>query len=318
MRLRSVITAVLGLALALPLSAQYRDDQFKRDAFTQNYADTTEKTAADTSQLFSFKEYFGGLAHKRGASLKTLTMGSAVFVGGGQIYNKDYWKLPIVYGGIGAGVGAGLYFNKQFKDTGDDKYHVWSNLSYIGAGLVWWGSLMDTAVGYEKGKYPNPAKSTVYSILLPGLGQIYNGEFWKVPLYYGFIAGSVHFMLDNNVQYHRWKNIHNAATTEDTTVERPPQTGETAKYFRDVYRRYRDYSILAIAVSYLLQVIDANVFAYMQDFEVTDDITMRVEPTFDPGLYAVSGSSSVIPGSYSVIPGLTRNPSVGLSIGLIF
>ena len=138
-----------------------------------------------------------------------------------------------------------------------------------------------------------------------------------MPLYYGFIAGSVHFMLDNNVQYHRWKNIHNAATTEDTTVERPPQTGETAKYFRDVYRRYRDYSILAIAVSYLLQVIDANVFAYMQDFEVTDDITMRVEPAFDPGLYAVSGSP-VIPGSSYVIPGLTRNPSVGLSIGLRF
>ena len=57
----------------------------------------------------------------------------------------------------------------------------------------------------------------------------------------------------------------------------------------------------------------------VQDFEVTDDISMRVEPAFDPGLYAVS-SSSVIPGSSSVIPGLTRNlsPSVGLSIGLRF
>lgn len=313
MRLRGFIAVLAGLALAMPLSAQYRDDQFKRDAFTQNYADTTEKTAADTSQLFSFREYFGGLAHKRSASLKTLTMGSAVFVGGSQIYNRDYWKLPVVYGGIGAGVGAGIYFNKQFQATGDDKYHVYSNLSFIGAGLVWWGSLLDGAVGYEKGKYPNPAKSTVYSILLPGLGQIYNGEFWKVPLYYGFIAGSVHFMVDNNVQYHRWKWIHNMATTEDTTVERPPQTGETAKYYRDVFRRYRDYSILAIAVSYLLQVIDANVFAYMQDFEVTDDISMRVEPSFDPGLYAVSSSSSVI-------PGLTRNlsPSMGLSIGLRF
>ena len=63
----------------------------------------------------------------------------------------------------------------------------------------------------------------------------------------------------------------------------------------------RDYSILAVAVSYLLQVIDANVFAYMQDFEVNDEISMKVSP-------------SVIPmGDYALTP-----PAVGMSIGLKF
>ena len=99
------------------------------------------------------------------------------------------------------------------------------------------------------------------------------------------------------------------ATTDEEGVERPPQTGETAKYYRDVFRRYRDYSILAIAVSYLLQVIDANVFAYMQDFEVSDDISLRVEPAFDPGSYALSGTGT---------PGFSGAPSVGMSIGLRF
>ncbi|MBO4340458.1 MAG: hypothetical protein J5835_03380 [Bacteroidales bacterium] len=300
MKLRHVIFLVLGMLCALPLAAQYRDDQFKRDAFTQNYADTTEKTPADTSQLFSFKEYFGGLAHKRSASLKSLTMGSTVFIGGNQIYQKQYWKLPIIYGGIGAGVGGGLYFQNQYEATGEDKYKTFSTLSYVGAGLVWWGSLLDGAINYERGKYPNPAKSTVYSILLPGLGQIYNGEAWKLPLYYGLMAGSLHFLIDNNVQYHRWKWIHNMATTDDTTVERPPQSGETAKYYRDVFRRYRDYSILAVAVSYLFQVIDANVFAYMQDFEVTDDIAFHMEP-------------ALVPQS-----GLNASPAVGMSVGLRF
>ncbi|MBQ3873114.1 MAG: hypothetical protein II791_04800 [Bacteroidales bacterium] len=282
------------------MAAQYRDDQFKRDAFTQNYADTTQKTAADTSQLFNFKEFFGAMAHKRTASLKTLTMGSTVFIGGNQIYHKQYWKLPIIYGGIGAGVGSGLYFNSRYQQTGDEKFMTWSTLSYVGAGLVWWGSLLDGAVNFERGKYPNPSKSTVYSILLPGLGQIYNGEAWKLPLYYGLMAGSIHFLIDNDVQYRRWKWVHNMATTDDTTVERPPQSGETAKYYRDVYRRYRDYSILAVVVSYLLQVVDANVFAYMQDFEVTDEIAFRMEPALIPQT------------------GLAQSPAVGMSIGLRF
>ena len=299
MKLHRVIIALTAFLMCLPLAAQYRDDQFKRDAFTQTYADTTEKTAADTSQLFSFKEFFGGLAHKRSASLKTLTMGSTIFVGGNQIYQKQYWKLPIIYGGIGAGVYGGIHFNQLYKNTGEDRYKTYSTLSYVGAGLVWWGSLLDGAVCYERGKYPNAAKSTVYSILLPGLGQIYNGEFWKVPLYLGLMAGSAQFYIDNNVQYKRWKWIHNMATTDEEGVERPPQSGETAKYYRDAYRRFRDYSALAFVLSYLIQVIDANVFAYMQDFEVNDDITMRLEPAVMPVQYAAA-------------------PAVGMSIGIRF
>ena len=299
MKFRYLILLLILSLGSLPLAAQYRDDQFKRDAFTQTYADTTEKTAADTSQLFSFKEFFGGLAHTRSASLKTLTMGSTVFVGGNQIYQRQYWKLPIIYGGIGAGVYGGIHFNNLYKSTGEEKYKTYSTLSYVGAGLVWWGSLLDGAANYERGKYPNAPKSTVYSILLPGLGQIYNGEFWKVPLYLGLMAGSAQFYIDNNIQYKRWKWIHNLATTDEEGVERPPQSGEAAKYYRDTYRRFRDYSALAFVLVYLVQVIDANVFAFMQDFEVNDDISMHLEPSMVPVQYASA-------------------PAVGMSFGIRF
>ena len=294
----SLLLAALFMGV-LPLAAQYRDDQFKRDAFTQTYADTTQKSAADSSQLFNFKEFFGGLAHKRTASLKTLTMGSAVLVGGNQIYNRQYWKLPIIYGGMGAGIYGGIRFNQLYQSTGETRYQTFSTLSYVGAGLCYWGSLMDGAVQFDKGgKWPNPAKATVYSILLPGLGQLYNGEFWKVPLYLGFMAGSIHFYVENSVQYKRWKWIHNQATADDVT-ERPPIAGDTAKHYRDVYRRYRDYSVLAILLSYVVQVVDANVFAYMQDFEVGDDISMQFTP-------------SVISTQYASAPAL------GVSFGLSF
>lgn len=302
MRLRKVIALILGIAFWLPLAAQYRDDQFKRDAFTQNYADTSQKSSADTSQLFSFKEYFGGLSHKREASLKTLTIGSAVLVGGTQIYNKQYWKLPIIYGGMGAGIYGGIHFNKMYQNTGEERYKTYSTLSYVGVGLMWWGSLLDGTICYNAGpKRPNPAKATIYSMLVPGLGQVYNGELWKVPLYWGLIAGGVHFWIDNNVQYQRWKWTHNQATSDDPEItERPPWSGENAKYYRDLYRRYRDYSILFTAIAYVLQIVDANVFAYMQDFDISDDISMHIEP-------------AVVPTQYAAAPA-----AVGMSIGFKF
>ena len=299
MNFRPLIALAATVLLALPLRGQYRDDQFKRDAFSQNYADTLTADA-DSSKLFSFKEYFGGLSHKRKASIQNLTIGSSVLVGGYQIYNKDYWKLPIIYGGIGAGVGLGIHFNNQFQATGDTRFQTYSTIAYAGAALTYWGSLMDGVVSYkDDDRHPSPAKATVYSLLLPGLGQVYNGEAWKVPLYWGLIAGGVYFWSDNNVQYQRWKWTHNMATSTDEGIEKPPHSAEAAKHYRDLYRRYRDYSILATALFYLIQVIDANVFAYMTDFEVSDDLSFHLEPTVQDVQYA-------------------STPALGMTIGLRF
>ena len=100
--LHIVLTAVLLGVGALTASAQ-----FKQDAFRQTYADTTLTEYKDTTdKLFSFKEFFGGVGHKHEARIGTLFAGSTVFIGSYQIYNKQYWKLPIVYGGIGTGIAA--------------------------------------------------------------------------------------------------------------------------------------------------------------------------------------------------------------------
>ena len=299
MRKSALILVAIGLLASVSLRAQYRDDQFKRDAFTQTYADTTGKVTTDTSSIFSFKEFYGGLRHRNTASLKNLTLGSMVFVGGNQIYHRQYWKLPIVYGGIGAGVYGGVHFNKLYQSTGETRYQTYRDLSIAGAGLVWWASLLDGVASYQGTRTPEPSKSTFYSILLPGMGQIYNGEAWKLPIYWGLMAGTIHFAHDNNVQYQRWKWIHNMATSEDESVEKPPQSAETAKYYRDAYRRLRDYCILGVALVYVIQAIDANVFAYMQDFEVNDNITLQMSPAIVPNQYAAA-------------------PAVGMSIGLRF
>ena len=297
-RLSAVLAACLFLLPAV-LFGQARDDQFKRDAFSQNYADSSQTQSPDSSQLFSVRQYFGSLAHKRPGQVQNLFMGSTIFVGGTQIYNRQYWKLPLIYGGIGAGVGLGIHYGNQYKNTGDEKYKTLSTLSYVGAGVVWWASLLDGTACFKTDQYPDPGKATVYSILCPGLGQVYNGEYWKIPIYWGAIAGGVYFYSNNKRNYERYKWIYDQATSTDPGVEKPPVSAENALYYRDVFRRYRDYSILSIALFYVIQVVDANVFAYMQDFEIDDDISLRLEPT-------------VITTNYA------QAPSVGLGLSLNF
>ena len=271
----AAIAAVLFLLTACPSVCRA---QFKQEAFKQSYTDPSDTTATDSTQvMFSFKEYFGGLKHTRDARIGVVVGGSSVFIGGAQIYNRQYWKLPVIYGAIGAGVGGGLVYRRKWQQEGSEDFRRMSNWFFAGAGLAYWGALMDGTVNYRKDIPVQAGKATLYSLLLPGLGQAYNGEYWKIPIYYGCLLGSVHFYSVNRKNYLRYKWIYDQATNPDIQYDGPVQES-TAKYYRDVYRRYRDYSVLAIAGFYLLQVIDANIFSYMRDFDLSDDIELSLSP----------------------------------------
>lgn len=287
-----LLTLALLLFSAAPLSAQFRSE-----AFSQSYNDDKATPRDTMDRMFSFKEYFGALGHKNTTRVGTLFAGSLVFIGSYQIYNKHYWKLPIVYGTTLGALGAGTYFHL----TGRQDISKWC---WVGAGVAYWGTLLDGVISYKPNDFPQPGKATLYSVLCPGAGQIYNKEYWKVPIYLGGMAAAGHFWAQNEVQYQRYRRIYKEAT--DTEV---PYTGpipaSTALYYRDVFRRYRDYSILAFFAVYLLQIIDANVFAYMHDFEVNDDLSLQVTP-------AVVGGDM----SYAFAP--QTSPGVGLRMGLRF
>lgn len=284
--------------------------QFKEDAFSQTYNDQADTTGRSdtTDKLFSFKEFFGGLSHKHDLKIGTMFAGSVIMPGTAQIYNKQYWKLPIVYGGIGALAGTGGYYLHQYKKSGNMDLQAKNTGTWlmVGAGMVYWGSLMDGVASYKSAREPNPGRAALYSALLPGLGQIYNGEYFKVPIYWGCLLGATHFLMNNNTNYKRFKRIHNEATTDPNYSQ--SISAETAKWYRDEYRRYRDYSIVATALFYFLQVIDANVFAYMHDFEVTDDITMNIEPSViaPDNVYAMHTSTHL------------GQSAVGLRLGIRF
>ena len=302
-----ILTYLITCTVGLLCFAGVGHAQFKEDIYAQDPNIKPSAASADTSRTFSFKEYFGGLGHKNDLKIGTMFIGSMVLPGTAQIYNKDYWKLPIVYGGIGALAGTGGYYLNRYNKTHNELDKQTGTWLMVGAGLMYWGSLLDGVVSYKAEERPHPGRATIYSLLLPGLGQIYNGELYKVPIYWGGLLVSTHFLTTNHANYMRFKNMHNEVTTSDN--HNVPISGETAKWYRDVYRRYRDYSIVATALVYILQVIDANVFAYMHDFEVTDDISMNFEPTI------------IAPDNAYAMHGGSVNPSqnaVGLRVGLRF
>ena len=294
------IVCLLAVSLLLAVANSHdASAQFKTEAFSQQYNDDPASAADSTDVLFSFKEYFGGLRHEREIRIGTMTGGSALIIGGSQIYNRQTWKLPIVYGAIGGTLGAGIYLNAIGNKQA-------ATYCFIGTGVAYWATLMDGVLNYKPSVYPHPGKATLFSLLVPGLGQIYNREYWKLPIYLGAMAFAVHYCMDCEVNFQRFRSIYLQATDPDVAYT-GPITADQALYYRNVYRRYRDYSILAIAIIYLLQVIDANVFSYMHNFEVDDDIALKVAPVM------------ILPDvQFASVNPVSQQAAFGLKLGIFF
>jgi hypothetical protein len=266
---RFIAAALLLLAaFGTPLRGQ-----FKSEAFSNGFGTADEVSPEDSVEnLFSFKEFFAGMGHRQELKVGTLFAGSVMMIGSQQIYEQKYWKLPVIYGGLAATVVGGV-LNRTVWDN-----RKVSNYCFAAAGLVYWGTLLDGVVNYPTDNPHHPGKAALYSVLCPGLGQAYNGEYWKIPVYWGCLIGSAHYLSLYQMNYKRYKRIYNEVSDPESGFT-GSISAETAVYYRDIYRRYRDYSMLALAAFYLIQAVDANVFAFMQDFEVNDDLSMRISPT---------------------------------------
>lgn len=238
---------------------------------------TGSDSTGSQAETYTLKRYFSSLAHRDTMAIGWSFGGSVLLPGTAQIYNKDYWKLPVIYAGIGGMIGGGIYYNSQFKKTGSESDKLARNLFFIGAAAFYWGQMLDGAVCYRSYRDHLPGRATVYSILFPGLGQIYNREYWKLPIYYGGLAVAGYFWYYNDMQYRRFQKDYNAATTPGGNYEGSMST-DNLQYYRDYYRRFRDYSIVATVLIYLLQVIDADVFATMSTFDVNQSLSMDIQP----------------------------------------
>lgn len=141
---------------------------------------------------------------------------------------------------------------------------------------------------------PDAKRALWMALVLPGAGQIYNRKYWKLPIIYGGFVGCAYAMTWNNQMYHDYSQayldimdddpntqsynqfLHLGAKIDDSNIERYKEIFRRRK---DRYRRWRDMSVFVFIGIYALSVIDAYVDASLSQFDISDDLSLRVEPT---------------------------------------
>lgn len=125
-----------------------------------------------------------------------------------------------------------------------------------------------------------PAKAAFFSAVLPGLGQAYNGKYWKIPIVYAALGTGVYFYVDNNNAYHRYRDAYKRRLAGYTDDEfQGLLNNETLIEAQKQAQRQKELSLLITVGIYVLNIIDANVDAHLQQFNISEDLSF--EPAVD-------------------------------------
>lgn len=142
---------------------------------------------------------------------------------------------------------------------------------------------------------PNPKRAMWLAIVLPGAGQIYNRKYWKLPIFYGGFLGCAYAMRWNNQMYADYAQayidimddnpntnsfnqfLHLGSQITDQNIDRYKELFRKRK---DRFRRWRDLSFFCMIGVYGLSIIDAYVDASLSQFDISDDLSLRLEPGF--------------------------------------
>ena len=247
-------------------------------------------------------------------SLSKVCWLSTVLPGYGQIYNKQYWKLPILYGLVGGGLALYINESRTYKPL-RRKFDAITDVSmvrtpelnalqqkmirsntrrqlYLGITIASYIYFIgDAAVNYSTNEVSNVKKATTLACICPGAGQIYNKSYWKVPFVVGGFATLIYCIDWNNRGYQRFKKAYALLADYDAHPDKYPDgptdefkgrySADFIRNLRNNYRRNRDLCIIITAGLYVLQIIDAHVDAHLKDYDISDDLSMNLEPMVD-------------------------------------
>lgn len=137
-----------------------------------------------------------------------------------------------------------------------------------------------------------PRKATLRSAIIPGWGQAYNREYWKIPIVYGALAIPTITYIYNDKWYKKTRDAYNIVINQDTAhfgdIDPKLQSlignPTSLQFYRNQFRKDRDYSTLWFFIVWGLNVVDATVFAHLKHFDVSDNLSMDIQPKFDPRL----------------------------------
>ena len=180
-------------------------------------------------------------------------------------------------------------------------------------------SAQDTVAVPEKVKRflkGDPMRATMLAVALPGLGQIYNRKFWKVPFVYAGFGGAVFAITYNSTNYSKFMKAYQDFTDDipqtdsyleliknadpatydpvlhPATYDRSAASWYTERMLRqvDLFKKYRDLSYIGFAAWYLFTVLDANVDASLLNYDISNNLNLQIEPVQVPnGGYASLG-----------------------------
>ena len=127
----------------------------------------------------------------------------------------------------------------------------------------------------------SPAKAAMLSSAFPGLGQIYNKKYWKLPIVYGALGASIYAITFNQDQYKIYEQAFYSRTDDDQTNDQFEGVYDERQLIelQNFYRLQRDLSIILGALAYGLNILDAYVDAHLMYYDVSDDLSLRWEPT---------------------------------------
>ena len=177
----------------------------------------------------------------------------------------------------------------------EDEMAVISDSTMIGTLMGDTIQMVKTPRDWSKWR-PSAKRALWMAAVIPGAGQIYNRKYWKLPIIYGGFVGCIYAWRWNNMMYHDYSQAYMDLMDDDPNtksyesflhlgntinVDNPDQLQTWQNKFKkrkDYYRRYRDMSVFILIGVYALSVIDAYVDASLSEFDISDDITLRVEP----------------------------------------
>jgi hypothetical protein len=137
----------------------------------------------------------------------------------------------------------------------------------------------------------SPRKAALYSAIFPGLGQIYNKKYWKVPIVYTAVGIPVYLFFDNKRWYNRTRYalaVVSSGTTDPDSLNNvhdqlknlvANKRQDALLNYRNEFRKDMDYSIIFTLLFWGLNIIDATVDAHLKGFNVSDNLSMKIKPT---------------------------------------
>ncbi len=137
-------------------------------------------------------------------------------------------------------------------------------------------------------KVHSAKKATLYSAILPGLGQAYNKKYWKIPVLYAGFGVLYYFIKTNGGEYRKFRTAYNIVATGDSAhfdneyVVKYDHNLDQLEDGRNYYRRNYELSWILTGFLYILNLIDASVDANLYTYDVSDNLSLRFEPVIEP------------------------------------